>query len=152
MSEWLKEHAWKACIGISLSRVRIPPSPPLLSSPVERLGFFVSGYCTVIRVVRQGENPRGFESSAARQRRSLRRRPEGCKSSLPHRHYSMKEPRNAGLFCGWNLSIFFKICEVGEMNPRGFESSESRQRSSLKGKFSLISPCYFSMRLFWWSG
>ena len=100
VSEWLKEHAWKACIGLSLSRVRIPPSPPLLRSPVERLGFFVSGYCSVIRVVRQGENPRGFESSVARQRRSLRRRPEGRKSSLPHRHYLMKEPRNAGLFCG----------------------------------------------------
>lgn len=38
------------------------------------------------------------------------------------------------------------------MNPRGFESSEARQRWSLKGKFSLISPYYFSMRLFWCSG
>ncbi len=28
VSEWLKEHAWKVCIGLSLSRVRIPPSPP----------------------------------------------------------------------------------------------------------------------------
>ena len=29
MAEWLKAHAWKACKGATLSRVRIPPSPPL---------------------------------------------------------------------------------------------------------------------------
>ena len=28
VSEWLKEHAWKACVGATLPRVRIPPSPP----------------------------------------------------------------------------------------------------------------------------
>ena len=28
VAEWLKAHAWKACIGESLSRVRIPLSPP----------------------------------------------------------------------------------------------------------------------------
>jgi hypothetical protein len=30
MAEWLKAHAWKACIGETLSRVRIPLSPPLI--------------------------------------------------------------------------------------------------------------------------
>src|SRR5204863_9999780 len=30
MSEWLKEHAWKACVGETLPRVRIPLSPPNL--------------------------------------------------------------------------------------------------------------------------
>ena len=30
MAEWLKAHAWKACIGETLSRVRIPVSPPFL--------------------------------------------------------------------------------------------------------------------------
>src|SRR5687768_3504198 len=29
MSEWLKEHAWKACVGETLPWVRIPLSPPL---------------------------------------------------------------------------------------------------------------------------
>ena len=29
MSEWLKEHAWKACVGVTLPRVRIPLSPPI---------------------------------------------------------------------------------------------------------------------------
>ena len=29
MAEWLKAHAWKACIGETLSRVRIPLSPPV---------------------------------------------------------------------------------------------------------------------------
>jgi hypothetical protein len=28
MSEWLKEHAWKACVGETLPWVRIPLSPP----------------------------------------------------------------------------------------------------------------------------
>lgn len=30
MDEWFKSHAWKACIGVSLSGVRIPLSPPEL--------------------------------------------------------------------------------------------------------------------------
>jgi hypothetical protein len=30
MAEWLKAHAWKACIGETLSRVRIPLSPPFI--------------------------------------------------------------------------------------------------------------------------
>ena len=29
LSEWLKEHAWKACIRVTVSRVQIPHSPPL---------------------------------------------------------------------------------------------------------------------------
>jgi hypothetical protein len=28
VSEWLKEHAWKACNGEIRSWVRIPPTPP----------------------------------------------------------------------------------------------------------------------------
>ena len=28
VSEWLKEHAWKVCIRETVSRVRIPLSPP----------------------------------------------------------------------------------------------------------------------------
>ena len=30
VAEWLKAHAWKACIGETLSWVRIPFSPPLI--------------------------------------------------------------------------------------------------------------------------
>src|SRR4051812_25284852 len=33
MSEWLKEHAWKACVGETLPWVRIPLSPPSLNAP-----------------------------------------------------------------------------------------------------------------------
>ena len=33
VSEWLKEHAWKVCIGEILSRVRIPPSPQIVYQP-----------------------------------------------------------------------------------------------------------------------
>ena len=31
MAEWFKAHAWRACIGATLSWVRIPLSPPLLN-------------------------------------------------------------------------------------------------------------------------
>src|ERR1039458_4599122 len=30
MAEWLKAHAWKACLGETLTWVRIPLSPPLI--------------------------------------------------------------------------------------------------------------------------
>src|SRR5579872_2965215 len=33
MAEWLKAHAWKACLGETLTRVRIPLSPPFVAQP-----------------------------------------------------------------------------------------------------------------------
>src|SRR5687768_14674799 len=42
MSEWLKEHAWKACVGETLPWVRIPLSPPILNffrNPEQFHGF-----------------------------------------------------------------------------------------------------------------
>ena len=30
MAEWLKAHAWKACLGETLTWVRIPLSPPAI--------------------------------------------------------------------------------------------------------------------------
>src|SRR5262245_39687466 len=38
MSEWLKEHAWKACVGETLPWVRIPLSPPAFAPSALRLG------------------------------------------------------------------------------------------------------------------
>ncbi len=32
VDEWFKSHAWKACVGLNLPRVRIPPSPPRTKS------------------------------------------------------------------------------------------------------------------------
>src|SRR5512147_2309874 len=34
VAEWLKAHAWNACIGASLSRVRIPLCPPDVSTAI----------------------------------------------------------------------------------------------------------------------
>ena len=42
LAEWLKAHAWKACIGATLSWVRIPFSPPIIES---KTAFF----CTKIK-------------------------------------------------------------------------------------------------------
>ena len=40
VAEWLKAHAWKVCIGETLSRVRIPLPPPYSSSrPFTRVLF-----------------------------------------------------------------------------------------------------------------
>src|SRR5260221_13428877 len=42
MSEWLKEHAWKACVGETLPWVRIPLSPPInFCDFPERFGKFL---------------------------------------------------------------------------------------------------------------
>ena len=38
VSEWPKEHAWKACVGGTLPWVRIPPSPPSNSCISNRRG------------------------------------------------------------------------------------------------------------------
>ena len=32
MAEWFKAHAWKACLGETLSWVRIPLSPPFIKT------------------------------------------------------------------------------------------------------------------------
>ncbi len=39
VAEWLKAHAWNACIGASLSRVRIPLCPPALHTSSDCLFF-----------------------------------------------------------------------------------------------------------------
>tara|TARA_B100001094_G_scaffold293803_1_gene313945 strand:+ start:236 stop:397 length:162 start_codon:yes stop_codon:yes gene_type:complete len=40
VAEWLKAHAWKACIGEALSRVRIPLSPPKDRLDKNKSNFF----------------------------------------------------------------------------------------------------------------
>ena len=40
MTEWLKVHAWKACVRETVPRVRIPLSPPLKNCRVS--GFFIT--------------------------------------------------------------------------------------------------------------
>ena len=42
MSEWLKEHAWKACVGETLPWVRIPLSPPA------HIHVFPNGFARII--------------------------------------------------------------------------------------------------------
>src|SRR5665213_3372823 len=38
MAEWLKAHAWKACLGETLTRVRIPLSPPFIFCTARHIG------------------------------------------------------------------------------------------------------------------
>lgn len=46
LSEWSNEPAWKACIRVTVSRVRIPRSPPYqvkliqIEAHSKRMGFF----------------------------------------------------------------------------------------------------------------
>jgi hypothetical protein len=44
VAEWFKAHAWKACVGLPLPRVRIPPSPPPGCTPV------VKGRCPSVKL------------------------------------------------------------------------------------------------------
>lgn len=45
MSEWSKEHAWKACIRATVSRVQIPFSPPeKTAQPIRLSGFLLYRY------------------------------------------------------------------------------------------------------------
>lgn len=55
VSEWLKEHAWKVCIRLRVSRVRIPLSPRFIIMQshdvlkglnLKGLGFFYAQYTT----------------------------------------------------------------------------------------------------------
>src|SRR6185295_20270762 len=62
VSEWLKEHAWKACVGETLPWVRIPPSPPRIPNP-ERCQ---SGRMGRSRKPLTGQPVRGFESHPLR--------------------------------------------------------------------------------------
>ena len=39
VSEWFKEHAWKACVGETQPWVRIPPSPPYHCLPLKTVLF-----------------------------------------------------------------------------------------------------------------
>ena len=52
LAEWLKAHAWKACIGATLSGVRIPHSPPLkiwkLSVRVKKIIFITYHFCSLL--------------------------------------------------------------------------------------------------------
>lgn len=40
VAEWLKAHAWKVCLRETVTRVRIPLSPPVSSQLSEKAGFF----------------------------------------------------------------------------------------------------------------
>src|SRR5690606_16745402 len=44
VSEWLKEQHWKCCIGVTLSGVRIPPSPLQRLPDREPLCFWIRVY------------------------------------------------------------------------------------------------------------
>ena len=49
MAEWLKAHAWKACLGETLTWVRIPLSPP----ENQRLANQPNQFATTVEVLRQ---------------------------------------------------------------------------------------------------
>ena len=56
MAEWSKAQHWKCCVGVTLPRVRIPVSPPLLFS-----NHFQSHMTFVYA---KGMRTQGFESEA----------------------------------------------------------------------------------------
>src|SRR5687767_15490744 len=57
MSEWLKEHAWKACVGETLPWVRIPLSPPNFAALVWRFEWSSRHQAMRVRASLFGTNP-----------------------------------------------------------------------------------------------
>ena len=47
VAEWLKAHAWKACKRETVSRVRIPLSPPFFYFQIvfKRLDYYNASFC-----------------------------------------------------------------------------------------------------------
>ena len=64
MSEWLKEHAWKACVGETLPWVRIPLSPPAFARALRELRLGCASRNQVTRVA----NPRRLSRRSTRKR------------------------------------------------------------------------------------
>ena len=69
MAEWLKAHAWKACIGETLSRVRIPLSPP--SSKRKTKLHFQSVVTGVLRNFLAVYRPRHTIGASGERRRDI---------------------------------------------------------------------------------
>ena len=90
MSEWLKEHAWKACVGETLPWVRIPLSPPFANSRRWSLPIAVS--CGHLRVapqrvrVRTPTLERRSSSYGARSGEAVVMVPRDPPPSSPSRH------------------------------------------------------------------
>ena len=63
VDEWLKSHAWKACIGSNLSGVRIPLSPPKTQSKKPPSGGFF-----VLCVAERSKPPAGLAWGIRRHR------------------------------------------------------------------------------------
>src|SRR5262249_48634994 len=70
MAEWLKAHAWKACVRETVPWVRIPLSPPWICSPsfatvrkpTVRIEFFRSGRSRLLAATRLHPHiRRGYE-------------------------------------------------------------------------------------------
>jgi hypothetical protein len=82
MSEWLKEHAWKACVGETLPRVRIPLSPPSTAarSPFRRA--MVDRFADTMRSAVAAQAAKVDESLSLRQLRLFCFQPVSCGQDL----------------------------------------------------------------------
>jgi hypothetical protein len=73
VSEWSKELAWKACVGVTLPWVRIPPCPPLKGpNPMRSMGWGLSISADRMRTTVR------FEASRRRAKK------DGAKQSQSH--------------------------------------------------------------------
>jgi hypothetical protein len=117
VSEWLKEHAWKACVGVTLPRVRIPPSPPGLSKALSRSGNIENG---------------GFAAISLAEA-SLLILQSRARSIVPLLHNSMKEgtaPMTIKSFSAfikqWAICLRFSSCKTVRGDAFGIPGAERR--------------------------
>src|SRR5438046_1609946 len=78
MAEWLKAHAWKACVGETLPRVRIPLSPP------SNLFYLLAFAIPAMRLLWTASEPKGCAVPLSNEGRGERHRSPRSALLRPH--------------------------------------------------------------------
>src|SRR5437867_12527219 len=109
MAEWLKAHAWKACLGETLTWVRIPLSPPEI---LQHSGFLGHYFSVLPDIDRRAVHPRDFPRPACRSRHGSLHRLE--ESTVLRRYFALfHRPASINLGVAPELSYTTATLHVG---------------------------------------
>src|SRR5262245_29986568 len=114
MSEWLKEHAWKACVGETLPWVRIPLSPPAFARLRRASARPARGWPRILRAPRQAK-----DVSTKRRSREVGppRRLTASSSCGSRRNQDLRNRSSAGSDAGLELHVLrrHRMCAEGDL-------------------------------------